>query len=251
MYTYRFIGKIEPENLIEDFNLKSEIHLQQIEFGIKGVLDIIIEREKIEVLYISEIDHTLETSANLETVKNSILDTVELLTNLYGFVHSIYLDVYILYVKCEELNIEHTFGIKGERNISKTSFEASQEFNKLFSIFTDQSNSNLKEVFSDFHKALKYPAMSAQFCFRAIEIIRQNYYENSLCNDDKKRRSEGWDLLRKELNYEINDFRLIQNYGIPNRHGNYPAITYDVRLQIMNFTRELIEKFIGIKLDVK
>lgn len=250
MYTYKFTGKLEPENLIKDFNLTATITLRQPDFGINGTLDINIERTNVEVLYTSQVDHSSSISGNLETLKNYVQEITGFVIDLYGYVHSIYLDVYILEVKCVELKIDYIFGIKGERNINKSGSEAQEEFNKLFRIFTSINNFSLKDVFGDFHKAIKYPAMTAQFCFRAIEVIRSNYFEDSNEIDPESRRNEGWEKLRTELGYVREDFSEIEHFGIPNRHGVYPTITYAVRERAMNFTRELINKFVEAKFSI-
>lgn len=251
MYTYIFTGKLEPENLIKSFNLTSAIDLEQPNFGIKGALVISIKNNHLEIVYTSQEDHSDKTSSNLETLKNYIQETVELLINLYGYVHSLALDVYILNVKCDKLGIDFEFGIKGEYNINKTEQEGSDEFKKLFSIFEPITNSPVKDVFSDFHKAIKHPSMTGQFCFRAIETIRMHYFDDSTNINIDQRRENGWDTLRSELSYQRADFDQVMQYGIPNRHGKYPAITYPVREQILNFTRQLIDKFIDVKLGVK
>jgi len=250
MYQYKFIGKLEPGNLITDFNLTATITLKQPDFGIDGTLDVNVNQTNIEVLYTSQVNHLSSASVNLETLKNYIQETTAFVIDLYGYVHSIYLDVYILKVKCNDLNIDYTFGIKGERNINKSDIEAKEEFDKLFGIFRSINNSLLKEVFSDFHRGIKYPAMTAQFCFRAIEIIRSNYFEDINEADQENRRNKGWEKLRTELGYNRKDFGEIEQFGIPNRHGIYPTITYAVRERIMNFTRQLINKFIDVKLKI-
>lgn len=250
MYTYNFTGKLEPENLITDFNLTSTIELRQRDFGIDGVSEIYVDRSDVKVAYKSDVNHLLKTSSNLETLKNFVQETVGLIINLYGYTHSLYLDVYILNVKCDKLKLDYTFGIKGELNINKSDTQAREEFNKLFSIFTSTNNSSLKEVFSDFHKAIKYPAITGQFCFRAIETIRTNYFEDTSDVDIERRRNNGWDAMITELGYIRQDFDEIMQYGVPNRHGIYPTITYPARERIMNFTRELIDRFIRVKLKI-
>ena len=62
-------------------------------------------------------------------------------------------------------------------------------------------------------------------------------------NNDKRHR-DGWRNLRSEFNLAENDFIEIQKFALPNRHGDYPAISYQERERIMNFTRSIIEKLI-------
>lgn len=41
------------------------------------------------------------------------------------------------------------------------------------------------------------------------------------------------------------DYKEIESFAVPNRHGKYPAITYEQRQRIMNFTRKLIDNFLN------
>lgn len=248
MYTYKFVGKLEPENLIHDLKITSSVGLKHPNFGIEGNLSIVVDRTLIELTYHSELDHTANQNANLDTLKNFIQDTVQHVINLYGYCHSIALDVYLTSVTCTELNLDYRFGIKGELNINKSDKEVEREFNKLFSIFAKPQNSQLMAVFADFHKAIKYPATTAQFCFRAVETIRVGYFEDPSITNPDQRRKKGWETMNTELGYANKDFEEIMNHGIPNRHGVYPVITYPAREKIMNFTRGFIDKFIETKI---
>ncbi len=247
-FIYIFTGKLQPEQLIKDLKIGAIFKSKHVEFDIEGEFSVVINSCDIKVIYKTEINHTHPASANLPTLKNFVQEQIDLIVNIYCYIHSIALDAYINKVECEKLNIDYTFGIKGEHNIEKDTREEKEEFDKLFKLFSNIKNSVLKDVFSDFRKAIRYPATTAQFCYRAIETARINFYEDRGIKNDSTRRNDSWRKLREELGYNREDFREIERFATPNRHGNYPAITYQKRERIMNFTRELIDKFINIKL---
>lgn len=251
-YKYVITGKLQPEQRIQSLDIFTQFELKHIEFGMEGSAEMKVSNSDIRLVYTTETNHTKKEVPNLETLKNFLIEQVRLVINVYGYVDSFYLDVYLISIKCEELDIDWEFGIKGEHNISKKEQIKKTEFDKIISFFKSNDYSNyswFKDVFSDFHNAIKYASQTAQYCFRAIETIRRNYYEDMKITDDDKRRNSGWSMLRTELNYEKKDFSEVEKFGIPNRHGQYPAITYPERERIMNFTRQLIDHFIKKRLE--
>jgi hypothetical protein len=251
MHKYTITGKFQPEQRIQDLDIHTKFGLKHEEFNVEGDIEMKVIGSDIELVYTTETNHSQPDTANLETLKNILIEEVRLIINVFGYTDSFYLDVYLLNIKCEELNINWDFGIKGEYNINRNEQERKAEFDKIMSLFKGKDYSRyswLKDSFADFHNAIKYPAQTAQYCFRAIEIIRQNYYEDITNTDNDTRRNDGWRNLRTELNYTRQDFNEIERFGLPNRHGQYPAITYEVRKRIMNFTRQLIDRFVDKRL---
>jgi len=252
MYTYIITGKLQPEQGIQTLSIHTKFGIKHVEFNIEGEIEMEVSGSDIKLTYTTNIDHSQSDTANLETLKNILIEKVRLIINVFGYTDSFYLDVCLLNAKCEELNINWDFGIKGEYNINRNENDRKTEFNKIMSLFKGEDYSPyswLKDIFADFHNAIKYPAQTAQYCFRAIETIRQNYYEDRSNTDDRTRRDSGWNKLRTELGYMREDFREVERFGVPNRHGQYPIITYQDRERIMNFTRQLIDRFIDKLLD--
>ena len=86
--------------------------------------------------------------------------------------------------------------------------------------------------------------MTAYYCYRAIEIIRKFYFEDFNVKNEDKRKKQGWQKLKKELEFPENCFNEIKQFSDANRHGEYPLITYEQRERIMNLTRKIIDKTI-------
>jgi hypothetical protein len=212
------------------------------EFNIVGESTVSIQSSHITVQFDSNIDYTKDPKCNLETLKNFIEENVRIVVDSYCFVKSYSYDVEVSTVKCAQLSIDYTFGVRGEHNISKTDDQSNKEFEKLITTFSIPTAGFLKDVLADFRRAIKYPAMTASFCFRAIETIRIFLFENRGITNESSRKSDGWKNLRTTLNLSEADFSEIQKFAKQNRHGQYPAITYQERERIMNFTRTVIEK---------
>ncbi len=214
-------------------------------FGMEGRSFIKFENSTITVRLESEIDHANDDTCNLETLKNIIEENVRLIVDSFCYVNSYSYDVEITKVTCDTLNIDKTFGVRGEWNIKKDPIDSNKEFTKILQLFDRPERIFLKDVLADFRRAIKYPAMTASFCFRSVETIRKFYFEDKADLDDSSRKKNGWGKLNSKLGFKTGDFEEIEKFALPNRHGDYPLITYKERERIMNFTRKIIDKFIA------
>jgi hypothetical protein len=242
MFEYIFTAIIHPERV--DFTVDSPMafQLNHPDFNVVGVSAISIRSSHVIVFFKSAVDYTTDPKCNLETLKNFVEENVRLIVDAYCFVRSYSYDVEVSTLKCTQLGIDHTFEVLGEHNISKSDDQASEEWNELLTVFSNPSAGFMKDVLADFRRAIKYPAMTASFCFRAIETIRTFLLEDPAVLDEGKRKKDGWAKLRESFNLTEAHFSEIQKFALPNRHGVYPSITYVERERIMNFTRRIIEQ---------
>lgn len=246
MYKYLIMGVLQPQNLIKRLEIHTVSQINHLDFNVNGNIEMDIVGSSIQLTFISKDNYLKSKTVNLETLKNILIEWVNFIINVFGYTDSFYLDAYLVNIKCKELDLDWDFGIKGEYNINRNEEERREEFNKIISLVQGKDYKKfswIKDVFMDFHHAIRYPSQTGQYCFRAIETIRRAYYENPSILDDTKRRDEGWENLCKKLGYVREDFTQIEYYGIPNRHGYYPKIEYKEREHIMNFTRQLIDCF--------
>lgn len=248
MYTYQLSGKIHPERVNFTIGTKLPLYIEHEGFNIKGEIVLEIEKSNISISFSSENIYSSANSSDLETLKNIIEESARMVVDSYCYVKSYAYEVEITDIKCEKLNLEYTFGVQGEWNIVKDDNTSNEEFTKILKLFSDPQNTSMNLIFADFRRAIKYPSMTASFCFRAIETLRQYSFENISITDDDKRRKAGWKKLGTELGFTEQDFDMIKKFALPNRHGTYPKITYKEREQIMNFTRSVIDKLIDWKL---
>lgn len=244
MNTYIFTGIIYPKRV--NFTLKGlpEIEFKHSDFPIEGKLKFNINNCQVRIKFTTTSVINITTDPNINTLKNIIEDLVRSFIDIYCFTYSYSYDLDIRKVVCGKLKINHTFSVQGEYNIKGNG----NDFIKLCNIFLTGKHPFLSYVFSDFRRAIKYPAMTAGFCFRAIETLRQGYFEDSNITDDDKRRKAGWEKLNLDMRFKKEDHRLITEKGVLNRHGMYPAITYKEREEIMNHTRKIIERFLNLNI---
>ena len=248
MYAYTFTGKIHPERVIFSVGLELPFFLKHLNFGLDSETSLKFENSVVTIRLKSNTDHSKDKNCNLETLKNIVEGNVRLTVDAYCFVKSYSYDVEITKVVCADLEIDYTFGVQGEWNIDKDEQLTNAEFTNLLKLFDRPERVFLKDVLADFRRSIKYPAATASFCFRAIETIRKYYFEDQSTTGNDRRRKNGWEKLKSEFCLQDNEFAEIQKFALPNRHGDYPTITYPERERIMNFTRSIIDKLI-IKLN--
>jgi len=245
IYKYIFKGVIHPKRVNFEVNARFTLQIKRPEFGIDGVFGIEFKNSEFIAEYETAVDHTKKESANLETLRNYIDDAIRLVVDIYCYVKSYNYEVEIIKVECLELKIDYTFDVQGEKNIHKDKKQTDDEFTNLIMFFSMRSNLDfLRHALTDFRRSIKYPAETATFCFRAIETIRRFYFDDMDINDESKRRKKGWELFREALDFDRYFFKDIERFALPNRHGEYPAITYPERETIMNKTRRIIDAFI-------
>jgi hypothetical protein len=245
-YTYIFLAKIYPHRV--NFNLTGlpKFEFKHSDWEITGNCEVEIFNSDVVIKFISPFEYTDKTDCNIETLKNTISDVISGFVDAFCYTSSFSYDVDIEKVICPQLNLLKWFSIQAERNIKPYD----NLFKKLTLLLLSGKHPLLPWVLSDFRRACKYPSMSASFCYRAIEIVRQSYFgiynsnQNST-NYQKERVKKSWSLLNEILLFEESDHDELIEWATTNRHGNFPAITYKKRLKIMNHTRDIINKFIN------
>lgn len=246
MYSYIFSGKIHPERVNFSVGAELSFGLKHEDFGFEGTNFIKFENSAITIRLESNIDCSNNQACNLETLKNIVEENIRMVVDIHCFINSYSYDVEITHVICEALNIDYSYGVRGEWNIIIDGVTSSNNFTKIISLFDRPERIFLKDVLGDFRRAIKYPAMTASFCFRAIETIRKFYFEDVDDLDEDEKRKNGWTKLNQEFGLIEKDFNEIKKFAIPNRHGEFPSITYLQRESIMNFTRKIINKLFDV-----
>jgi hypothetical protein len=244
MYKYQLSGKIHPERVDFTIGTKLPLCIEHGEFGIKGKVVLEIRNSNITISFDSQTEYSSSDTGSLETLKNILEESVRMIVDAYGYVRSYAYEVEITNIKNLDSSLNYQFGVRGEWNILKDDESVDKEFSRILGLFTVPENAAIGDVLADFRRAIKYPSMTASFCFRAIETIRQHTFEDVSITNDDKRREDAWIKLRANLGFKKEDFDEIKTFALPNRHGKYPKITYQERERLMNFTRVIIDKVI-------
>lgn len=243
MHKYSFTGMVHPERVKFTVTNVPPMKIIHQDFGIDGTAHIEFNESKITIEFESEIDYR----QNLVTLQYMIEDAARLIVDIFCYVNSYTYDVEITNVICKDLNIDKMFEVRGEYDIKKTPDQVNEEFRKIFLLFAHTNKKIpffLADALADFRRGVKYPKMTASFCYRAIETIRQFHFEDQTITDEKKRIKDGWNKLNAALGFDESFYNDVLEFARPNRHGKYPAITYQQRETIMKKTRSIIDKFI-------
>ena len=198
IFEYAFKGKIHPERV--KFSAPSfSFGLQHENILLDGQGEISIEESIINIRFYSPTNHCDSETCNLETLKNFIEDVARCLVDTYCYVNSYAYDVEISSVHSTDLALDYIFGVKGEWDIEKDHEIANIEFDMIMALYAKPESQFIKDVLADFRRAIKYPSMTASFCFRAIETIRRNKFEDESIVENDKRRKNGWTALRNKF----------------------------------------------------
>lgn len=227
-----------------DFSLDRSIQIEIFVNDTNLKINLRIVHSKICLGFSSTTEYRQADTSPIETLKNKIESQVRIVVDAYCYVHSYGYSVEITDLLCEATDLYYMFGVRGEWNISKTSSISHTEFNKIIFLFSDPQSIKLTHVLADFNRAIKEPDATASYCFRAIEIIRQTWFEDVNDGDKNTRRDNGWKKMNAEFDKVKEDYQELEKFALPNRHGLYPLITYEEREKVMNFTRSIIDSLI-------
>lgn len=231
-YKYIFKGLIYPERV--NFNLDGLpiIELRHPDFNIEGKTTIKIANSKLKITLITEAEFSQKTEPNLETLKNVIEQFTRAIIDTYCFVNSYSYDVDIESVTCKKLGTNYTFGVVGEWNYKSTEEESQKEFIEILKLVLSGKYPNLNYILSDFKLAIKYPAMTPGFCFRALESIRKYFFNNK------------WSDLNAAFALTEADHKFLTDIAQDVRHGTFPALEYKTREKCLTHLRKIINKLV-------
>ena len=247
-YDYILNGRVYPDRVHFTLMGLPDIEFSHSDFLIKGKFKIEIVDCIITIHFNTSEIISEKSEPNLNTLKNILEDLSRSFVDLYCFLHSYSYDLDLETITCEELKLNYTFPVQGEYDLQD---DNNENYTKLVSVSLSGAYPFFNNVFADFRRSIKYPGMTAGFCFRAIETIRQSYFgifnANSNCKSYKKEREKrSWDNFNRTLGSTQNDHISLVEWSKRNRHGDYPVITYEQRVVFMNHTREIINRFVDL-----
>lgn len=239
MNEYIFTATIYPERVNFTLSGLPKLSVSSLEWDIKGEFTIEIHESKATIVFMSEDEYSPESEPNVETVKNFIEKIARTLVDTYCFVHSYNYDLIVDTVKCEKIGLEYTFSVLGEFGF----IGKNENFPKYLNTILQKQPNAFGDAFADYRRSIKYPDMTAAHCLRSIESIRRTHFDNQSIQDDNMRDKDGWKKMASAIDIKPDtSYELMQKFAKPNRHGMYPAITWEQRKEIMTFTRSVIEK---------
>src|SRR5436853_2850400 len=202
---YIFTGRVLPERAY--FSISTPLHLENLheEAGLSFSTKLSIDVAQISAEVVINKGNT-----DLFTLKNIVEGTISAVIDAFGYITGRGYDVEI--ISAIDENAKQTvFGVSVpviEESQSKRPLD-------LASVLRNFANSRyLIPALADLRESIR-SAHSGFYCYRAIECVRQHFYQS----DDGKDRDQSWQRLREALKVDRNWIDDIGKYGLPQRHG--------------------------------
>jgi hypothetical protein len=178
------------------------------------------------------------------TLRNIVRASVEVITNVMGFLKGYAYDVEITKIFDSDLGLSVVFGIEipalEERN-KKRDFSGVGD---VYLLCFEKEGVFLRRCLGDLSMAIKNADDTPFYCFRALESLKQYFgFKNGLEKD-----REQWEAMAKVIGVKQEVVEPIRKLAFPARHGVPDPITGEKRKQIFLTTWDIVERFIDYRL---
>ncbi len=240
MISYLFQGIVLPERA--QLSLKFSKEFSHLLTGFSGSATVSIILNQMAVWIKSEHEW------NIFDLRNVVKNIVQGQLDIIGYVRGYAYDCDINRVLCEDMNIDHVFGIDipglSERNKSMD-FQA--EVNNIALQSAGDYGFYLQRSFSDLNSAIRHADDTGFFCYRAIESLRHHCAAvHGLSKSDKSKQWEKFrdvSLCNESLLFEI------KQSADALRHGGIAITTSDQRAALLFKTWGVVDGYLkGFKL---
>ena len=235
MPKYIFSGKVFPERAAVTITFPYLL-VMQVPTGGRFRAKVLIETSQVSVVVDSDI-------TDLATLRNYVEQTVRNFVDAYGYIEGRGYDVEISSATLEtgdlvvfDVEVAELQNNKTERPVSF------QEIIKL--LFLDPTSSGqlgvLRMALAEIREAIRSPHDTGFHCFRAIECLRDHFVRPEDCDETKS----SWFRLRDALQIDRSWFHPLEKYAFPQRHGSFPSMTGQERVEMLQRTWRVIDRFI-------
>ena len=248
-FTYTFSGRVHPERTYVTLGPIPRCTIETRLADAVLVLDAHIVINNAQILVVANCHQKIE---DLETLRNVIESVVQGAVDAFGYTEGRGYDVEITSVITSTGEQWTVFGVeiaaiqasKGDRPVT---------FGELYTLLTtpDQSQDEtvsfglmqLRIALGDLREAVRSPNLTAFFCYRAIETLRQCYLDPDKRDDEADRR-DSWQRMGNELRIDRSWIGQIQEASILERHGSHKAMSGEQRVGLMLHTWKVVDRFI-------
>jgi hypothetical protein len=235
-------GTVRPEravldisNLAHEFNSKDGKKEGLIKFNIfKNQITCFIEWEN--------------EKEDIYTIRNIAKASIELITNVVGFLKGYAYDVEITKIFDGDLELSFIFGINiPSLEIRNESRDFSSALVNIYLLCFDSEGVYIRRCLDDLNMAIKRLDDTPFHCFRAVESLKQYF---AFTNNKLKESNQQWQALATAVGREKKYMEPIRDLARPARHGIPELITDEIRKDILFRTWDIVERFIDYRLKI-
>jgi hypothetical protein len=230
MPKWTFVGRIHPERSYATIENPKEATIHYPAIGLKAKTRTIIHSGQAVV----DLDIT-EGNADIFTLRNVAVDCVYVLTDLVGYLKGLSLQVEMLWAIQQETGDWRLFGIDVPVLVARRK-DRDQKLTKA-DLEAVGSSVPLQMALADFREAMRSPAGTGFFCYRAIEAMMQ-----SMKNTPEKE-SATWERFRNALRVDASAIFYVKGHADFARHGKAAAASDAERGRVFEITDEIISRF--------
>jgi hypothetical protein len=186
-----------------------------------------------------------EGETDVHTLRNLVEQSIRAYVDAIGYVEGLNYDLDFISAASLETGEGTIFGIK------IPVIAEARDPKKLGTISSDLLIAVISEpaaqiALADFREAMRVPAGTGFFCYRAIEAIMQ-----SIRSSDAESDNVVWDRTRATLRIDRSAIDFVKKFADPPRHGKPSAISDQERAQVFKITDEVIRRFLEFLLRGK
>lgn len=233
MGTYIFTGKVLPERAAVSVTTPLQLKVQAKDADVEFKATI-----SIAVSQVSVVVKTSEETVDIGTLRNYVEHFVRSVIDAYGYISGRGYDIETTSVIKQD-GSQIVFGVE-VAELEATQGERPVSFHDLCGpdglVYRSE---HLRRALADLREAIRSPLDTGFFCFRAIEGIRQSFIEDEDGTDTKP----SWDRLREALRIDRSWFKEIEEFALPQRHGQMPFMSGERRVSVMRRAWKVIDRF--------
>ena len=235
-YEYIFQGIIHPERVKFTLSGVPKAEVRFPELNLAGVVDITAVDSVVSIVFRTEANLLEHPQRDiLVTLKNDLGDYTRLYIDTYCYTKSFNYDLEISKVQCLKLRIDKFFDVQLETDL-EDKVDLTQPSGRLNQIVNLVHKNPrlffLQDVFADFRRGIKYPKASGFFFYRALDSIRESWFDGE------------WEKMNKSLGFSEEHYKNLNSFRKKNAHGVYPLITGEMRVILAKDTRRVIDSFL-------
>lgn len=233
MSNYVFTGKLIPELGNIRFNIFIPLHMHAVDAGLQ--FNIIIS------IFNSQISATVKDvngSFDLQFLRNYVRDVIRVFVDTLNYIYGCGYDIQITTVIDVNTGQQTVFGA-GIPELFEAQSERPLAIEKVCSLA--QNSPLLCRALANLREAIRQPNDTGFFCYRAVESIRQYFYEPQNGKKDKP----SWERLRSSLRVDKSWIDALTEFHEANnqRHGKTPYMSGEKRVSAMQYAWKVVDRF--------
>ena len=228
-----FFGRIHPERTAFDIKLPTPLKFEVKEADLNGEINVESSASQLTIIL------TTPSKNDIYTMRNHVESVTRIIVDSFGYSTGRGYDVEIISV-VQPNNETIVFGVEVP---ALAEFRKENECQAGEVINAVSKSPQLAYVLFNLREAIRQPADTGFFCFRAVECMRQTFLPNDK-TDDGEARKMSWENLNEKLQTQQSFTLPLQKFALPQRHGSPKYMSDDDRKDLLLRAYRLVDRYL-------